>query len=63
MEYEYLDVGLANMTGADVGGNLNSTMQGLKYSLMVLVYLCIRDVLKYAVPLVKALISEKLKEL
>jgi hypothetical protein len=63
MESEYLDVNLANMTGADLGKDLNSTVQGLKYSLVVLVYLCIRDVFKYAVPLVKDLITKKLKEL
>ena len=63
MESEYLDVNLANMTGADLGGDLKSTVQGLKYSLMVLVYLCIRDLFKYALPLIKVVISEKLKAL
>jgi hypothetical protein len=63
MELEYLDVNQGNMTGADVGKDLSSTIQGLKYSLVVLLYLCVRDVLKYAMPLVKNLISEKLKTL
>jgi hypothetical protein len=60
MEEAYL--GLPNMTGSvDGTQDLSSTIQTIKYSLLVLVYLCIRDVLKYALPLVKVFISEKLK--
>jgi len=61
MELEYLEIGLNNMTSDKVEGV--STLQGLQYSLMVLVYLCIRDLIKYTIPLIKALIEEKVKEL
>jgi hypothetical protein len=60
MEEAYL--GLPNMTGSvDGTQDLSSTIQTIKYSLLVLIYLCIRDVLKYALPLVKVFIAEKLK--
>lgn len=60
MDEAYL--GLPNMTSSLQGSqDLTSTIQTIKYSLMVLVYLCIRDVLKYAVPLIKVYIADKLK--
>lgn len=60
MDEAYL--GLPNMTSSLQGSqDLTSTIQTIKYSLMVLVYLCIRDVVKYAVPLIKVYIADKLK--
>jgi hypothetical protein len=60
MEEAYLS--LPNMTSSvDGSQDLSSTIQTIKYSLLVLVYLCIRDVVKYAVPLIKVFIAEKLK--
>ena len=50
------------MTNNTLGGDLSpTTVQGLKYSLMVLVYLFVRDLIKYALPLAKMYISDKLK--
>jgi hypothetical protein len=59
MEEAYL--GLPNMTTLEGSHDLSSTIQTMKYSLLVLVYLCIRDVVKYAVPLIKVFIADKLK--
>lgn len=60
MDELYLD--LPNMTHSlRETTDMNSTVQTIKYSLMVLVYLCIRDVLKYALPLIKVFIADKLK--
>lgn len=60
MDEAYL--GLPNMTSSLQGSqDLTSTIQTIKYSLMVLIYLCIRDVVKYAVPLIKVYIADKLK--
>ena len=60
MEEVYLD--LPNMTSSlHESQDMSSTIQTIKYSLLVLVYLCIRDVFKYAVPLIKIFIAEKLK--
>jgi hypothetical protein len=60
MDEAYLE--LPNMTQSlGHGTDLDSTVQTIKYSLFVLVYLCIRDVVKYALPLIKAFIADKLK--
>jgi hypothetical protein len=60
MDEAYL--GLPNMTGnLQESQDLAGTIQTIKYSLLVLVYLCIRDVVKYAVPLIKVFIADKLK--
>jgi hypothetical protein len=60
MDEAYL--GLPNMTGSlQESQDLAGTIQTIKYSLLVLVYLCIRDVVKYAVPLIKVFIADKLK--
>lgn len=60
MDEAYL--GLPNMTSSvDGSQSLDSTVQTIKYSLMVLIYLGIRDIMKYAVPLIKAFIADKLK--
>jgi hypothetical protein len=59
MDEAYLD--LPNMTKTLHNDDLTSTVQTIKYSLVVLVYLCFRDVIKYAIPLIKAYIADKLK--
>lgn len=60
MDQAYLD--LPNMTSSTEGSqSLESTVQTIKYSLIVLIYLGFRDVIKYAVPLIKAFIADKLK--
>jgi hypothetical protein len=59
---DHYDLDLSNMTRSTDGSqSLESTVQTIKYSLMVLIYLGIRDVMKYAVPLIKAFIADKLK--
>jgi len=59
---DHYDLDLSNMTSSTDGSqSLESTVQTIKYSLMVLIYLGIRDVMKYAVPLIKAFIADKLK--
>ena len=59
MEQAYFE--LSNMTTSGGTQSLDSTVQTIKYSVLVLVYLCIRDVIKYAMPLIKAFIADKLK--
>lgn len=59
MEEIYVD--LPNMTSIQSSSDFASTIQTIKYSLLVLIYLCVRDLLKYAVPLLKLFIAEKLK--
>jgi len=59
---DHYDLDLPNMTSSTDGSqSLESTVQTIKYSLIVLIYLGIRDVMKYAVPLIKAFIADKLK--
>jgi hypothetical protein len=59
---DHYDLDLSNMTSSTDGSqSLESTVQTIKYSLMVLIYLGFRDVMKYAVPLIKAFIADKLK--
>ena len=38
-----------------------TSFDGIRYSMFVMLYLCVRDVLKYAIPLVKLYISKQLK--
>lgn len=37
------------------------SFDGIRYSIFVLFYLCVRDLIKYAVPLLKHYIQEKLR--